>query len=477
MEDDRQKTLDARVSTAVDDVKDAQIVIMNPPFTNRAKMGEKFSTQDQKALRLRSDALQEMVEKNDLAAGNFMDKNSIEPLFTFLADKCLRDNGILASVVPTISLCATSATRKRRFLASRYHIHTILTCHQPNQMNMSQNSASNESLIVARKWSKHEREKPPTRFVSLDRFPMNEEAAIELCGKLSRHAELDKEWGTVSGWPASRIATGDWSPGIWRDPVLAEASYQFSKNKEFVPLGSLSGVRVYATGQILRENFESSTEETPGSFPIAKKAGADGQQFLRSRPDEYWIAKKTCADGLEATQKLLNKSAHLLVSTKQRLSTARLCAVVGQKLVGNAWVPVVGLPLEEAQAIGVFLNSTIGRLVMLRSRGNLIDFPSFSAEEQSKLPIPHVTENSRIRRVLAQCYQQTCDKLVPQFRDGECNIRIAWDRAVENAVGLASGSLDDLRHRLDKEPCVRGIGYTDGTEAADEDYEEDEFEA
>ena len=35
-------TDDAELEDAVDAARDARIVIMNPPFTNRAKMGEKF---------------------------------------------------------------------------------------------------------------------------------------------------------------------------------------------------------------------------------------------------------------------------------------------------------------------------------------------------------------------------------------------------------------------------------------------------
>ena len=39
------RTDDAELEDAVDAAKDARIVIMNPPFTNRAKMGEKFSNE------------------------------------------------------------------------------------------------------------------------------------------------------------------------------------------------------------------------------------------------------------------------------------------------------------------------------------------------------------------------------------------------------------------------------------------------
>ena len=44
---------DAEMEDAVDAVKDARIVIMNPPFSNRNKMGEKFPRGIQQALRAR----------------------------------------------------------------------------------------------------------------------------------------------------------------------------------------------------------------------------------------------------------------------------------------------------------------------------------------------------------------------------------------------------------------------------------------
>ncbi|MCY4284191.1 MAG: hypothetical protein OXC65_02485 [Thiotrichales bacterium] len=43
----------------------ARIVIMNPPFTNRTKMGEKFPDEVQNALRQRVDALESGLIRND----------------------------------------------------------------------------------------------------------------------------------------------------------------------------------------------------------------------------------------------------------------------------------------------------------------------------------------------------------------------------------------------------------------------------
>ena len=52
---------DAELEDAVDAVKNARIVIMNPPFSNRSKMGEKFPKEIQQALRSRADNMERML--------------------------------------------------------------------------------------------------------------------------------------------------------------------------------------------------------------------------------------------------------------------------------------------------------------------------------------------------------------------------------------------------------------------------------
>ena len=54
---------DAELEDAVDAVKDARIVIMNPPFTERVRMGEKFPKAMQQALRDRTDNLGKLARK------------------------------------------------------------------------------------------------------------------------------------------------------------------------------------------------------------------------------------------------------------------------------------------------------------------------------------------------------------------------------------------------------------------------------
>ena len=52
---------------------------------------------------------------------------------------------------PTIAVTTPSGQRERLTLAQRYHIHTVLTSHQPQNVNMSQHTAINESIVVMRR--------------------------------------------------------------------------------------------------------------------------------------------------------------------------------------------------------------------------------------------------------------------------------------------------------------------------------------
>ena len=49
--------------------------------------------------------------------------------------------------------------------------------------------------------------------------------------------------------------------------------------------------------------------------------------------------------------------------------------------------------------------------------------------------------------------------VVPQYRDGECEVRRLWDEAVAEAMGWDAEELTRLRLLLHQEPHVRGLGY------------------
>ena len=257
---------DAELEDAVAAVKDARIVIMNPPFTSRGKMGEKFPKAIQQGLRQRADDMERLLVQNDQTLVDFVDKNALEPLFTALAEKCTNDtNGILTMISPTVALCAPSALNKRRLLAQRYHIHTVLTCHRPGQINLSQHTNINESIIIA---ARHSGPKLPTRFINLDHLPDDGEVDdLHHCLVSCSSGSIANGWGEVSYWPAERIAAGDWTPAIWRSSELAEAAARFSESA-VMPTLQESGLAPVRTDVMSSTGFEPVNPATPGSFPV-----------------------------------------------------------------------------------------------------------------------------------------------------------------------------------------------------------------
>ena len=228
---------DAELEDAVDAALNCRIVTMNPPFTNRTKMGEKFKPVTQDNLRNRSDHLQEMLCEADPSVDGVVDKNSIRPVFAILGERCLiGDAGaVLAMISPTIFATASSGLAERRWLASRLHLHTVLTNFATRDGNLSQNTEINESVFVFRRCDGPH---PPTRVIALDRFPADEHDTETLHSYLAstETGMLPDGWGEVSLWPAERVAAGDWTAAVWRSPKLAAAAAEFAGHDDLAAL-------------------------------------------------------------------------------------------------------------------------------------------------------------------------------------------------------------------------------------------------
>ncbi len=443
---------DPEVERAAQAAMGARIAIMNPPFTERERMGEKFPKEIQGRLRNRVDGLDAALVAADPTLEGFVTKRSLRPMFVALADRCVADDdGVLAMILPTVALANHSGVFERRMLADRFAVETVLTCHQPGNINLSQNTNINESLIVLRR---HRGDNSPTRFITLDRFPSDDLEVAELFMAIEERGVgvLGSGWGEVSEWPADRMRQGDWTAAIWRSPFLAEAAAEFTAHPELRPLGEL-GMSAHLVSPSLTTAHRRSTAAEQGSFPIIKSKGADGQLRIQAVPDEYWVHEKL------GSSPVLEKAAYLLVTAGQDTGTARLTAVASDcRYVGHGWMPVSGVSRDQAKAAALFLNSTPGRLLLMRNPGRKLNFPNYRPAVINGLPIPDLYD-PRICSTLADCWSATSQVSVPQFRDGECDIRGLWDAAVWDALGWDEAKITRLRKLLHAEPHVRGTGY------------------
>ena len=306
-------------------------------------------------------------------------------------------------------------------------------------------------------------------------MPPDDQMVAELHDCLARceMGLLSDGWGEVSEWPVERIEAGDWTAGVFRAPDLAEAAFDLATHKSLLRMEHQNMVpsAVLGGGAQMRE-FGQADANAPGGFPVLYSKGAEAQRTIRGVPDQHWAPKRsvprrewietTGTDGPQhpdTARRIVNQTAHLLVTAGQDTGTGRLTAVAQEeRCVGRGWLSVPGVALEKAKAAAVFLNSTVGRLQLLRNPGRKLAFPKYEPAGLKTIRLPDLSDSDLVDG-LARCWEATAETEVPQYRDGECEVRRVWDDAVAEALGWDKDRLAGLRHLLHQEPHVRGLGY------------------
>lgn len=306
-------------------------------------------------------------------------------------------------------------------------------------------------------------------------MPADDQAVAELHNRLTRCeiGQLSDGWGEVSEWPVERIEAGDWTAGVFRAPELAKGAFDLATHKSLVRMEDQNMVpsAVLGGGAQMRE-FGRADADTPGVFPVLYSKAAEARRTIRGVPDQHWAAKRSVPQrewvetpGTDRPQhpdtarRIVNQTAHLLVTAGQNTATGRLTAVAQrERCVGRGWLPVPGVTLKKAKAAAVFLNSTAGRLQLLRNPGRTLAFPKYEPAGVKTIRLPDLSDNDLVDE-LARCWEATAETEVPHYRDGECEVRRVWDDAVADAMGWDKERLSELRHLLHQEPHVRGLGY------------------
>lgn len=463
---------DPELEDAVDAATGARIVIMNPPFTNRTKMGEKFADDDRDELRCRVDALRNWLLDLDSDAAGLGDKGSIGPMFHALADRCVHaTGGVLALVGPTISFSSPANLKWRKELARRFHVHTIVTCHDLANSHMAEGTkGEHHSLIVLRRHSTEAM--PTTRKIALDRFPYSEAQVEELHRAIlacDRNAGgmLADGWGEVSQWHSERIADGDWTSGIWRSPELANARHEFSTAEELNTMGN-EGLLPRQMPLHATAGYERSGTDVLGSFPVVGGAGVDDHTCIRATANQWWkyVGHQGTRIGSSedmTEHPLSGKEGRLLVTEAQGSRSARLTAMASNEpLLGRNWQPVANVKSNVAKGLAVFLNSTPGRIQLMSNAGRSVSFPYYREAGIRSISVPPLHHTNAIDR-LAACWEATRDKVVFRYDEGECEVRQIWDEAVSEAMGgkgiWSKKNLERLRKLLHREPHVCGKPY------------------
>ena len=225
----------------------ARVVLTNPPFVTREKLGAKFGNEVQGAIRERIDTSQAELENKLPEYAGFSEKTTTQPLYLALGLLAMQPgSGVLGTVITTVGLLAPSGLAQRRKLASELHIRYVVTCHEPGQENLSQSfrpDPVNESLVVGTRVGRNDG--LATIFVSLDRFPRSVVEAHALADSLAEGGDIDGQRCEVSN---ERMRNGDWSAVGWRNLKLDEAAQLIDRQPMLKRMCDIPGVTMRAPG-------------------------------------------------------------------------------------------------------------------------------------------------------------------------------------------------------------------------------------
>lgn len=175
---------------------------MNPPFTRDSLRHDQFDRETEKKIK---------SKEKELFANRPVHLSSNGNAFILLADFIRKANdGVIAAVLPLVTATNGSSLEIRKYLASNYHIETIVTSHDPGRIYFSENTSIGEMLLVCRHWSSKQGLRPPTKVINLAYNPETPAAAKSLAWAIENGTVMNQGFGTVQEWPAAKIAVGDW---------------------------------------------------------------------------------------------------------------------------------------------------------------------------------------------------------------------------------------------------------------------------
>ena len=436
------------------EVEPADLVIMNPPFTRDSLRHDQFSREDERKLKDR---------EKQLFANRPVHLSAIGSAFLLLADHINKDDsGTVAAVMPLVMATNESGDVVRRYLASQYHVETIVTSHDPTRIYFSENTSIGEMLLICRRWPNPDEPKPPTRVVNLAYNPPTPAEAISVARSIKRGMVMEQANGTMHEWPSDRIACGDWGAVQFFSPYLCERFSELARGDLFpsMPLGKIADVG--PAGQRIREAYKR--------IPVSDKEGRTALwqhdtsviQTMSTEFDTYISAKPEYA---HRADRYWEQKSRLLLPTHLRLTTTKVTTVrVKTRSVGSLWVPctidVPGDLLENREkALCAFLNSSVGVLALLGNRTNKTPTrPNLSIDDLRKLPVPDFdTIGDGAVWMLAMAYDCLAEQpMEPLEEMDRCDARRSLDESVCAALNIDPELVAGIKRQLAVEPSITG---------------------
>ena len=427
-------------------LRDLDLVLMNPPFTNNRQRNRQFGKDTARRMQQHELRIRDGVEESDEEVAGVINANSVGTFFTPLAERLLdHARGCLAKVVPVTACVSASGLPERQYLASRFHIERIVTSHDPRRISFSENTGIHECLIVARR--RQAAGRPPTDFVSLRRMPATPDEALEAADAIIRGS--CGRWGRVTRWPEHRVRVGNWTPAQWFDATLADAALEIEESPMLEPL--LRRYEVGPAGQRIRDTYQAGDEHSAGALQLFWSISSDLRRSLTGTP-EAWRRPKYGKEALAA--RYWEKRSSVLVAERYDTVSGRLTALwTSEPSVGSGWTPILVSDMQRARALAVWWNSTPALILLLNQRTRKLTYPKWSLAQLRQVRIP--TPDNPGWDGLADAWEKVRHVEFLPIREAErCEARRVIDEAAAAALGVSAETVAGWRAMLAAEPTV-----------------------
>ena len=440
------------------DVQDIDVVMMNPPFTNSEKRGQRYSSAAVDSMRDRERIIKQRVAEHDMDAGGVIDSASVETFFAPLAESIVKQSdGVLAQIMPTTSCIGAAAADKRRFLADRFHIDTIVTTHDPKHINFSENTSIHESLLLCRRRDDRNAD-APTRFVSLRKMPETPDEVEEWLSDLMSGRPSD--WHRTYDWPRERVDACDWSPAQYYDGELAQIVNRIHDNPRLQPANEIA--KIEPNPPSIRQTLVNPTNNVAPpphflTYSVMWTHKTDVRRTMFAPPEYRTVPKRGKSRTVE--ENLWPKASNLVIAARLRTTNVRTPALfVSEPVVGNAWAPVTPSPhFDDPDAVMrawcVYMNATCGTLALLNFRSRTLTYPQYGIDHLRSIPLPDPSRADLAP--LVRVFDGLCNaELLPWAQMDKDPVRHKIDDAVAEVLDLDPAEMADWRRRIVNEPTV-----------------------
>ncbi len=457
------------------------LCIMNPPFTRSVGGNLLFGSLPDTDRTKMQKRLAELIKKKKVLANSTAGLGSI---FVAIADRFIKQGGRIGLVLPKALLSGVAWDKTRELLRRKYRVEYIISSHDPNRWNFSENTSLSEVLIVAVKENGNSNQSDePVISVNLWR---NLSSTFDA---LSVYYAIDRILPIIENTPyADEVVSGDikfgeaiissWktlrSRGSWMlNSAFAQSNLiEIAKKLE---LGNLklphkiksSKIRITSLSELGilgpdRRGIHTSFKQSKNLTPFASLWGhnAANMNFLKLTSNDYLSPKSKKQQPSLQAENLWKYASSCVLVERLRLNTQSLVAArLNKPVLSNVWWTFKfhkknNLAKKE-KALVMWNNCTLGLIILLANReeteGAWIGFKKGSLE---KIPILDIESLTVLQlNKLASAFDKVSAKPLQPFPKmaTDC-VRSEIDNAISNALHLPDFSI--LRELLAQEPVV-----------------------